>query len=143
MLKSFLVRSSLHAERLLSGGPCGSMQLSWEWGVDPASPHGSPHSFSCGLPFLRPQSGVHRLHATVPFGSATDLAFISCFQVIPRHAAPFELCRHHAPTGLELDPFHYLEVIIVHGRSVTPPYPIRSPTIPGVIRKSIERLSQI
>ena len=42
------------------------------------------------------------------FRSATLLAFFSCFQVIRRPAAPIEFCRPHAPTGLELDPFHYL-----------------------------------
>ena len=87
------------------------MQLSWEWGVDPASPHGLHHSFSCGLPLLGPQSGAHRLSATATVRSATFLACISCFQVIRRPAAPIEFCRPHAPTGLELDPIHYLEVI--------------------------------
>ena len=81
-----------------------------EWGIDPALPHGLPHSYSCGLPSLRPQSGAHRLSATATVRSATFLAFISCFQVIRRPAAPIEFCRPHAPTGLELDPFHYLEV---------------------------------
>ena len=45
------------------------------------------------------------------FKSATFLAFFACFQVIRRPAAPIEFCRPHAPTGLELDPIHYLEVI--------------------------------
>ena len=45
------------------------------------------------------------------FRSATLLASFSVFQVIRRPAAPIEFCRPHAPTGLELDPIHYLEVI--------------------------------
>ena len=43
------------------------------------------------------------------FRSATLLASYFAFQVIRRPAAPIEFCRPHAPTGLELDPFHYLE----------------------------------
>ena len=45
------------------------------------------------------------------FRSATLLASHFAFQVIRRPAAPIEFCRPHAPTGLELDPIHYLEVI--------------------------------
>ena len=104
----------LHAERLLSGGPCGGMHLSWEWGVDPALPHGSPHSFS-SFPVACLSLVLRAAHTDLVrpllFRSATLLAFFSCFQVIRRPAAPIEFCRPHAPTGLELDPFHYLEVI--------------------------------
>ena len=45
------------------------------------------------------------------FRSATLLASHFAFQVIRRPAAPIEFCRPHAPTGLELDPIHNLEVI--------------------------------
>ena len=45
------------------------------------------------------------------FRSATLLASYFAFQVIRRPAAPIEFCRPHAPTGLELDPIHNLEVI--------------------------------
>ena len=45
------------------------------------------------------------------FRSATLLASHFAFQVIRRPAAPIEFCRPHAPTGLELDPIHYLEVV--------------------------------
>ena len=45
------------------------------------------------------------------FRSATLLASFFVFQVIRRPAAPIEFCRPHAPTGLELDPIHNLEVI--------------------------------
>ena len=45
------------------------------------------------------------------FRSATLLASHFAFQVIRRPAAPIEFCRPHAPTGLELDPIYYLEVI--------------------------------
>ena len=39
-----------------------------EWGIDPALPHGLPHSYSCGLPFLRPQSGARQLVRLLLFG---------------------------------------------------------------------------
>ena len=71
--------SSLHAECLLSGGPCGGMKLSWEWGIDPALPHGLPHSYSCGLPFLGPQSGAHRLSATAVVQVGHTACFFFCF----------------------------------------------------------------
>ena len=101
----------MHAERLLSGGPCGGMHLFREWGVDPANHTVRPTP--CGSPSLGPQSGAHRPSATATLRAATFLAFpgfISCFQVLRRPAAPIEFCRPHAPSGLELDPFHYLEV---------------------------------
>ena len=44
-----------------------------EWGIDPALPHGLPHSYSCGLPSFRPQSGAHQLSATATVRSATLL----------------------------------------------------------------------
>ena len=47
------------------------------------------------------------------FRSATLLASYFAFQVIRRPAAPIEFCRPHAPTGLELDPIHYLEYIFI------------------------------
>ena len=75
----FFLRSSVHAERLLSGGPCGGMQLSWEWGSDPALPHGLPHSYSCGLPFLGHQSGAHRLSATAILQVGHIACFLFCF----------------------------------------------------------------
>ena len=87
------------------------MHLFREWGVDPAN-H-TVHHTPCGSSSLGPQSGAHRLCATATLRAASFLAFlafISCFQVIRRPAAPIEFCRPHAPSGLELDPFHYLEV---------------------------------
>ena len=85
-----------------------------EWGIDPALPHGSPHSFS-SFPVACLSLVLRAAHTDLVrpllFRSATLLAFFSCFQVIRRPAAPIEFCRPHAPTGLELDPFHYLEVI--------------------------------
>ena len=93
------------------GGPCGGMHLFREWGVDPANHTVRPTP--CGSPSLGPQSGAHRPSATATLRAATFLAFpgfISCFQVLRRPAAPIEFCRPHAPSGLELDPFHYLEV---------------------------------
>ena len=61
-----------------SGGPRGGMHLfPLEWGVDQALPRGSPHSFSCGLPFLGPQSGAHQLVRLLLFRSATFLLLLS------------------------------------------------------------------
>ena len=70
----FLFRPFVHAEHLLFGGPCGGIAFYLEWGIDLALPHGLPHSLSCGLPFLRPQSGTRQLVRLLPFGSAAFLA---------------------------------------------------------------------
>ena len=58
-----------------------------------------------GLPFLGPQSGAHQLSATATVRSAI---FLFLLQVIRRPVAPIEFCRPRAPSGLELDPLHYL-----------------------------------
>ena len=41
--------------------------------------------------------------------SVSHISFL--LQVIRRPVAPIEFCRPRAPSGLELDPFHYLEII--------------------------------
>ena len=65
----------MHAERLhLEGRGAACISLLLERGIDPALPHGLPHSFlvAC-LSFLGPQSGAHQLSATATVRSATFL----------------------------------------------------------------------
>ena len=81
-----------------------------------------PHHTVCPTPFpvaclsLVLRAAHTDLVRPLLFRSATLLAFFSCFQVIRRPAAPIEFCRPHAPTGLELDPFNYLEGLEDSGR---------------------------
>ena len=58
------------------------------WGVDPALPHGLPHSYSCCLPFLRPQAAHTNLVRPLPLLFGRPHPFL--FQVIRRPAVPIE-----------------------------------------------------
>ena len=77
-----------------------------EWGIDPALPHGLPHSFSCGLPFLGPQSGARQLVRLLLFMSATLISLRSLDDLLLRL-----LSVDLVPRLFLNSPFHHSEVI--------------------------------
>ena len=129
-LRSHLAQGETHAggrgrggggghQNFFSGHPCMPSASFLEGRVAACSFLGSrvstrPHHTVCPTPFpvaclsLVLRAAHTDLVRPLSFRSATFLASYFAFQVIRRPAAPIEFCRPHAPTGLELDPIHYL-----------------------------------